>query len=589
MAIFHCDVKTISRAKGRSSTAAAAYRAGERIEDERTGEVFDYTRRRGVEHTELVLPVGAPDMAQDRSSLWNAAEAAENRKNSCVAREVVVALPHELDAGQRAELVRGFAAWLVERHGVAVDLAIHAPHRSGDERNHHAHLLLTTRRLEAEGLGAKTRELDEKRTGGEHVTAWREQWAQEVNRSLERAGVAERVDCRSHAARGEDREALLHLGPEATGMERRGEASRIGEENRQREERNRDRPSRGSEREAEAGPPTREQVTALWRGADSGAAFVAALEAEGLTLCRGERRPFVVVDEQGKTHNLARLVEGVKTEALRERLAGLALPTVDAVRAAGVASVAELEKPRHDAAEAQQQPKRQGEALAALERQGPTRSLFLAEATAAATRARAERGEREREDAARARRGDITDAGSRYAQALADEYRIDKPYASLARAAVAEYARFAQQQGDLARQIAEAKTPEGRRSLELRREIESCEYMAVTSNRLAVMGRVLAGGKDSEQSRRDDVAAKAYQAKAEELRTERAGPVRGAGRSLIEMGQQRAAERESTLARAKREAAAARRSLADEVKDEVTRGTSRDGGRGGGRGGGASR
>jgi len=381
MAIFHLDVKPIKRSAGRSATAAAAYRAGEAITDERTGERFDYTRRKGVEHSEIVLPERAPDWAHDRAHLWNAAEAAENRKNAQTAREVVLALPHELDAGQRRALVEGFAAWLAERHGVAVDVAIHAPARQGDERNTHAHLLATTRRLGAEGFGEKTRELDARETGAAQITAWRQEWAQEVNRNLERAGVAARVDCRSHAARGEDREALLHLGPEATAMERRGDDSRIGEENRQRAARNGARPSRQGERGGERdgkegvlgreGQPTAERVTALWRGADSGASFEGALAGEGWTLCRGERRPFVLVDAQGKTHNLTRLIEGVKTAEVRERLKGLALPSVAQVAEAGRRAAPEPEAKREpeqkrpQATKGPQQPRKQSEALVA--------------------------------------------------------------------------------------------------------------------------------------------------------------------------------------------------------------------------------
>ena len=80
MAIYHLSIKTISRAAGRSATAAAAYRTGERITDERTGDRHDYRARRGVESTRLILPDSAPDWAHDRAALWNAAEQAETRK-----------------------------------------------------------------------------------------------------------------------------------------------------------------------------------------------------------------------------------------------------------------------------------------------------------------------------------------------------------------------------------------------------------------------------------------------------------------------------------------------------------------------------
>jgi hypothetical protein len=225
VAIYHLSVKTISRSAGRSATAAAAYRAGVKIADERTGDVHDYTRKGGVASAELVLPAGAPEWATDRAALWNAAEQSETRKNSTVAREFEVALPAELSPAERRGLAVAFGQELAERHGCAVDVAIHAPGKEGDNRNHHAHILCTTRRLTPEGFGAKTRELDDQKTG--EVTRWRGRWAELANEALERAGSTERVDHRSLKAQGIERDPLPHLGPAAAGFERRtGEASR---------------------------------------------------------------------------------------------------------------------------------------------------------------------------------------------------------------------------------------------------------------------------------------------------------------------------------------------------------------------------
>ena len=129
MAIYHLSMKPISRGSGRSAVAAAAYRAAEVLENERDGLVHDFTRRSGVEHAEIVLPAGvAADWARDRSALWNAAEAAEKRKDARVAREIEVALPHELDRRAAARSDAGFARELADRYGVAVDFAIHSPH-----------------------------------------------------------------------------------------------------------------------------------------------------------------------------------------------------------------------------------------------------------------------------------------------------------------------------------------------------------------------------------------------------------------------------------------------------------------------------
>lgn len=228
MASYHLAVKTVSRSAGRSATAAAAYRAGASIACEREGVVHDYTRRSGVDHAEIVLPDGAPEWASDRTALWNAAERSETRKNSTVAREFEIALPVELDAEQRRDLALDFAREIAARHQVAVDVAIHAPGGEGDNRNHHAHLLLTTRQLGPEGLGAKTRELDQKQSG--EVDHWRERWAEIQNLALERAGSAERVDHRSHAERGLPDQALPQLTPGQYKLERAEKAAAARED-----------------------------------------------------------------------------------------------------------------------------------------------------------------------------------------------------------------------------------------------------------------------------------------------------------------------------------------------------------------------
>ncbi|NOC47710.1 MobQ family relaxase [Ruegeria sp. HKCCD7559] len=235
MASYHLSVKTIKRSAGRSSTAAAAYRAGERIECQREGRMHDYTAKRGIEETFILTPENAPSWAQDRASLWNAAEESETRRNSVTAREWELALPSEISAEDRSQITRQFAEELVSRYGVAVDVAIHAPHREGDQRNHHAHVLTTTRKLEPEGFTAKTRVLDSAKTGGVEIEQMREVWAGLQNRALERVGEVERVDHRSLEAQREDalsqgdtlkaeeldRDPEVKMGPAANAMERR--------------------------------------------------------------------------------------------------------------------------------------------------------------------------------------------------------------------------------------------------------------------------------------------------------------------------------------------------------------------------------
>ncbi|MGP7984284.1 MobQ family relaxase [Rhodoblastus sp.] len=213
MAIFHLSVKAVSRKAGRSATAAAAYRAGEAIDCEREGRRHDYTRKQGVEHAEIIVPSEA-SWARDRSVLWNAAEAAEKRSNSTVAREYELALPTELPALARVGLAREFAQAVSDRYGVAADIAIHAPGREGDHRNWHAHVLTTTRVVTAEGLGAKTRQLDDQKTGPEQVKELRSLWAGMANQALERQGCSERISEKSHASRLEEAREVLAQAPE---------------------------------------------------------------------------------------------------------------------------------------------------------------------------------------------------------------------------------------------------------------------------------------------------------------------------------------------------------------------------------------
>ena len=190
----------ISRSQGRSATAAIAYRAAERIEDHRTGLTFDYAGRSGVDHTEILAPDHAPDWAYDRSELWNQVERAETRKNSQVAREVRVALPAELTHAQRVELVRDFAQEQFVDRGMVADIALHAPGRDGDDRNHHAHILLTTREIGAEGFTTKNRDWNKV----DLLEHWREAWALGSNHALERAGLEERIDHRTLEAQREE-------------------------------------------------------------------------------------------------------------------------------------------------------------------------------------------------------------------------------------------------------------------------------------------------------------------------------------------------------------------------------------------------
>ena len=206
-------MSSINRSKGRTATGSAAYRTGQNITTERTGVIHNFLpKRHGVEEFAMYLPAGAPTMTT--AELWNKAEAAEARKNSTVARELLVALPHELTTKQRRELVDAIAASMVGHYGVAVEASIHKPGKEGDERNHHAHMMFTTRRMDTSGqLGEKTRELDVLPRGSAEVMWIRFMVQEHTNQALERAGLDERVDWRSWAARAAAARAEFEKGP----------------------------------------------------------------------------------------------------------------------------------------------------------------------------------------------------------------------------------------------------------------------------------------------------------------------------------------------------------------------------------------
>ena len=252
---IHAHAKQVKRSVGRSSVAAAAYRAAERLEDERTGEIHDYTAKQGVEHTRIYTPENAPALARDRSRLWNGAEAKENRDNSTTAHELEVGFPSEFNAMQRREAGDSIARELVRRYGCAVDIAYHRPSRDGDQRNFHAHILFTTRAfddsrpdgwaktkyrdlahdLKDKTTGEKYRDADGKATtrGKLEIAALREFTAQEMNRIAERDRLEVRCEHLSFEQRGIDREPTQKMGAYATRMERNGEKSERGDVNRE--------------------------------------------------------------------------------------------------------------------------------------------------------------------------------------------------------------------------------------------------------------------------------------------------------------------------------------------------------------------
>lgn len=259
-------METIGRGAGRGAVAAAAYRSASRLADERQGVVWDFTKKRGVLHAEIIAHQGqVPGWALDRQRLWNEAEAREDkstrRADATVARDFRLALPHELDEGGRLGVARECASLLAERYGTVVDLAVHAPNREGDERNFHVHMLMPDRQLGADGFGAKIRQLNLLNGGKGEIEFVREAFACIGADALEAAGhhieaeryrVGHKTLEEQYAAallRGDapwaehlrDREATVHMGPHATAMERQGQKTDLGDLNREITARNEER------------------------------------------------------------------------------------------------------------------------------------------------------------------------------------------------------------------------------------------------------------------------------------------------------------------------------------------------------------
>ena len=225
MATYFLRSTHICRSRGARVTRAAAYRAGEKIRDQRSGETYNHSDRDDVAYKEVVLAedlAGRPDMAwtQNRSTLWNAAEHAGRRCNSRLARELLVLLPPELSEEQRTNLARSFAQHLANQYRCAIDVCVHEPRPGADDRNHHAHLLMTTREVSPEGFGRRITleimmgpERYERGAGParQEYMQLRERWATLTNEALRQGGLDVRVSHRSYAAQGLDREAGVNL------------------------------------------------------------------------------------------------------------------------------------------------------------------------------------------------------------------------------------------------------------------------------------------------------------------------------------------------------------------------------------------
>src|SRR5437667_848287 len=218
MAIYHLHVKVIGRKSGSSAVASAAYRSGSRLRDERLDRSHDFSAKRGVVHSEVLLPENAPAVWKDRERLWNDVEAFEARKDAQLAREVEFAIPRELTQAQGIELARDFARGEFVDRGMIADLNVHWDVGEDGMPKPHAHVMLTMRAVDEDGFGPKLREWN--RT--EMVERWRQRWAEVANERLAELDIDARIDHRSLEAQDIAMEPQTQIGASALRIEGEG-------------------------------------------------------------------------------------------------------------------------------------------------------------------------------------------------------------------------------------------------------------------------------------------------------------------------------------------------------------------------------
>ena len=553
MAQYHFAATLVCRSKGQSAVAAAAYRAGVRLEDERLGKTFDYTRRRGVLHTEICT---AANDQRDRGQLWNAVEKSEKRKDSQLARSIDIALPHELTLGLNLELVRGFVREKFVTQGMIADFAIHAPGRKGDIRNVHVHILLTTREIAGQGFGPKVRAWN----GKTELLEWRKAWADHANRILEREGFEERIDHRSLSDQGIDREPTTHVGPVGKEMEERGDVSDRAQKNRDIKSTNDNiellekelaeseqrlaelKQQQAAERMGQIQKTIR-AADAVWKKAEERwpspdrppepqpPAPVPPLQPQGPSPYPETSAP--PVSAGGKAVSMPDdLSKAQKQEADRQKQAQDDLLAreqkalddeknrLQQLRDADNKRVEDLAKQNADRLAALAEEMRQlhlrldaqKELLARLDAHRAEQERVAADA----------RGKEEIERQARlealARASSIREAGLRYGEALRQNYDIRDPYASLAKTAIAEHAAFRRDREAYDQQIAKTADPQERQALDLRKRIEGAEYLAMTGDRIAQQSVIITGRRDSDEAVKFRKRATDYRIEAQDLR-----------------------------------------------------------------------
>lgn len=471
----------------------------------------------GILYTDILIPVDAPAWMCDREQLWNAVEKAEKRKDSQLARSIDIALPHELSLQENIELLTGFVKEQFIDRGMLADIAIHAPGRKGDIRNVHAHIALTTREITEDGFGRKEREWNRKT----ELLEWRKAWADHANRILEREGF-EPINHRSLIDQGIDRDPTTHIGPAGKEMEQRGGTSDRAQQNRDVEaandnlERALEDLAKSQERlaellrlkaiadhasrvwEASSGPdtqPLQPQGAQRYPPAQPPPSPGGKADSMPDDLANQQDLPAQQeADRQRKAQDdeLARQAQSAKDEAER----------IQRLRDDENKRVADLAKQNADRLAAQAEEMRQE--YARLHSDQVRKAQFDAHNAAMYRRAaeanRQEEIERQQRLDEKAKEGAIRDAGTRYSQALGENYDLRDPYGSLAKSAMAEYAAFSRDRAAYDRQIAETTDPIHRQALDLRKRIEGADYLALTGERIATQSEIITGRLNSQEA-----------------------------------------------------------------------------------------
>jgi hypothetical protein len=623
MADYRLHATIISRSGAKSVVAAAAYRAGERILDERTGTVRDYTRKRGIMDTLILTPHNASEWIQTRARLWNDVEHREDkstrRSTAQLARELQLSLPHELTHDQRVELVCDFIKKEFVEHGVVADIAFHAPPSHGDRRNYHAHVLLTLRHIGPKGFGKKVRLWEQQDGTGkrkswqqyekERLVEWRRLWAVYENRALEKYGYPQRVDHRRLEDQGIDREPTTHIGPDACEMERRGVSSDRAQQNRDIKTANDNlelakkalseseqrltelRRQLATERMEEI-QKTVQHADAVWKKFEArwpapqpppeppppaqpsqpeSASNEPKTPPPPVPTGGGKGGPSMPDDLSEQTKLAAQQQADHEKQAQEQEQARQDKAAKD--------EADRLQKLRDDESKRTEDLARQNaERLAAqaeemrqanLRADAQTAERAKLDAAFQAEQARIAQEDKRRQEAERqvrleqqAKEGPIRNAGERYSQALGQHYDVRDHYATLAKSAMAEHAAFRRDQADYDKQIAKTADPAQRQVLDLRKRIEGADYLAITGDRIAAQSEIITGRRNSAEALYERGKAADYRIQAQDLRQQ-----------LRNLQPERTAQKEPVRERAEQQPEPARQtppvSRGPDVLDEI--------------------